>query len=104
MEVGVAIVVFQPFPSPEIAFGYVRELSRVLRPGGWAALQISNDPAVHRPRSRLRGALRALAARGPRGQRHRAWLGSHLELPELRDHACEAGLELERVWGEGSQY
>jgi SAM-dependent methyltransferase len=100
----VSIVVFQHFPSQEVAFGYVRELGRVLRPRGWAALQISNDPAVHRPRAGLRGALRGIARRGPRGQRHPAWLGSHVELPVLRDRARDAGLELERVWGEGTQY
>jgi SAM-dependent methyltransferase len=104
VDVSISIVVFQHFPSPDVAFGYVRELGRVLRSGGWAALQISNDPAVHRPRGRLRGALRAIAGRGPRGQRHPAWLGSHIELPALRDRAAEAGLELEKVWGEGTQY
>jgi SAM-dependent methyltransferase len=100
----ISIVVFQHFPTPDVAFGYVRELGRVLRRGGWAALQISNDPEVHRPRSGIRAALRALARRGPRGQRHPAWLGSHVELPALRDRARAAGLELEKVWGEGSQY
>jgi SAM-dependent methyltransferase len=100
----VSIVVFQHFPDPEVAFGYVRELGRVLRPGGWAALQVSNDPAVHRPRGGIRAALRGIAGRGPRGQRHPAWLGSHLELPELRERARDAGMELERAWGEGSQY
>lgn len=100
----VSIVVFQHFPDAEIAFGYVRELGRVLRPGGWAALQVSNDPSVHRRRWGLAPALRALAGRGPKGYRHPAWLGSHIELAALRDVAAAVGLELSKVWGEGSQY
>lgn len=100
----VSIVVFQHFPSPEVAFGYVRELGRVLRAGGWAALQVSNDPSVHRPRGAVRAAIRATLRRGPRGQRHPAWLGSHVELDALRAVATGAGLALEKVWGEGSQY
>jgi SAM-dependent methyltransferase len=100
----ISLVVFQHFPDPGIAFGYVRELGRVLRRGGWAALQVSNDPAVHRPRRRVTSTLRALAGRGPRGGGHRAWVGSHVELPALSDCAAGAGLELERVSGERSQY
>jgi SAM-dependent methyltransferase len=100
----VSIVVFQHFPGPEIALGYVCELGRVLRERGWAALQVSNDPRVHAPPHRLRAALRSLLRRGPRGTLHPAWLGSHVELGELRAAASSAGLELEKVWGEGSQY
>ena len=72
----VSTVVLQHVPDAAITLGYVRELGRVLRSGGWAALQVSTDPAVHRPRGGLRGRLAALAGRGPRGQRHRAWLGA----------------------------
>jgi SAM-dependent methyltransferase len=100
----VSIVVFQHFPDAEIAFGYVRELGRVLRPDGWAALQVSNDPSVHRRRRGFALALRALTGRGPRGAGHPAWLGSHVEIPKLREVAEGAGLDLAKVWGEGSQY
>src|SRR5919204_5812442 len=44
-------VVFQHIPDPRITLGYVREMGRVLRPGGWAAFQVSTNPDVHRPRS-----------------------------------------------------
>src|SRR2546423_8971633 len=44
-------VVFQHIPDPEVTLGYVREMGRVLRPGGWAAFQVSTDPAVHRRRA-----------------------------------------------------
>ena len=100
----VSTVVLQHIPDPAITLGYVRELGRVLRPGGWAALQVSTDPAVHRPRDGLRHRLAALAGRGPRGQRHRAWLGAPVTVAALERAASEAGLELERVWGAGTQY
>ncbi len=35
-------VVFQHIPDPEVTLGYVREIGRVLKPGGWAALQVSD--------------------------------------------------------------
>jgi SAM-dependent methyltransferase len=104
LDACVSIVVFQHFPEPEIAFGYVRELGRALRAGGWAALQISNDPGVHRRRRGLGPVVRALTGRGPRGARHPAWLGSFVELPLLHEVAEGSGLELAKVWGEGGQY
>ena len=100
----VSTVVLQHVPDPGITLGYVRELGRVLRPGGWAALQVSNDPAVHRPRDPLHHRLLARVGRAPGGQRHPAWLGSHVEIPVVRAVAGDAGLDLDRVWGEGSQY
>ena len=98
-----SIVVFQHFPDPAIALGYILELGRVLRPRGWAALQVSNDPEIHRPRG-LGPTLRAVAGRGPKGQRHPAWLGSYLELPDVAAAAAQAGVTIEKVWGAGSQY
>lgn len=100
-------VVFQHIPDPAITLGYVREMGRVLRPGGWAVFQVSNDPAVHRPRG-LWGYLtrRLLAAlgRAPRGQDAPAWLGSAVDLAELRATAEGAGMSMERVTGEGTQF
>ena len=53
-------VVFQHIPDPAITLGYVREMGRVLTPGGWSAFGVSNLPAVHRPRARrLRDAVAA---------------------------------------------
>lgn len=100
----VSVVVFQHIPDPAITLGYVREVGRVLRPGGWAVLQISNDPAIHVPRNPLRKQLQALLGLAPGGQRHPAWLGSHVELAALRDAATGAAMDVERVSGEGSQY
>jgi SAM-dependent methyltransferase len=99
-------VVFQHIPDPEITLGYVREMGRVLRPGGWAGFQISNLPRIHAvtPTQRLRRGLRAALRRGPGGQAHPAWRGSAVALDRLTAVAAEAGMDLERVAGEGTQY
>jgi ArsR family transcriptional regulator len=99
-------LVFQHVPDPRITLGYVRDTGRVLRPGGWAAYQVSNDPSIHRPRSRstrMAASARALLGRGPGGQAHPAWLGSAVDLGELREAAAAGGLQVERVAGEGTQ-
>ena len=101
----VSLVVFQHIPDPAVTLGYVRDMGRVLKPGGWAAFQISNDPSVHRPRRetlglRLRRALRL----APKGTADPAWLGSAIDLGELRAAAEEAGLDVERVEGAGTQF
>ncbi|MGH2867677.1 MAG: acyltransferase family protein [Solirubrobacteraceae bacterium] len=97
-------VVFQHVPDPEIILGYVREVGRVLRPGGWAALQVSTDPAIHRPRGGVTRRLAALAGRRPQGQRHPAWLGAPVEVSAVRAAARDGAMTVERVWGEGGQY
>jgi len=102
-------VVFQHIPDPQITLGYVREIGRVLKPGGWAAFQISNDPTIHKPpkaSSPIRLASRVLAVLGrrPRGQTNPAWLGSAVDLGELRQAANESGLTLEQIVGEGTQF
>lgn len=91
-------VVLQHIPDPAVTLGYVVEMGRVLRPGGWAAFQLSTDPSVHRRRwwpPRLRG---------PRGQRAPEWVGSAVDVDALRATAAEAGLDLERVEGAGTQF
>ena len=99
-------VVFQHIPDPEVTLGYVREIGRVLRPGGWAAFQISNAPQIHRPRTGLEGlgiSWRARSGRGPKGQADPSWLGSAVELGDLAAAAADGGMELERTSGEGTQ-
>jgi ubiquinone/menaquinone biosynthesis C-methylase UbiE len=56
-------VVFQHLPDPEMTLGYVREMGRVLRPGGWAAFRgvdRSRDP----PAVAARPSPGAVAGRG----------------------------------------
>jgi SAM-dependent methyltransferase len=103
----VSHVVFQHLPDPALTLGYVREMGRVLRPGGWAAFQVSTDPSIHRPRGAARRlAARFLPVRGPaaRAVEHPAWLGSAVEPEDLRRAAAGAGLTLERMLGVGSQF
>jgi SAM-dependent methyltransferase len=103
----VSFVVFQHIPDPAITLGYVREMGRVLRPGGWSAFQVSNDPSVHRPTGRsrqLRGVIGQWLGRAPRGQTDPAWLGSAVDLDELAAVADSAGMDVERVDGAGHQF
>lgn len=100
-----SIVVFQHIPDPALTLGYVREIGRVLKPGGWAAIQVSNDPTIHRgAKTPLGWRLRALLGRAPRGQSHPAWLGSSVGLAELTTAAAEAGMAVEGTWGEGTLF
>jgi SAM-dependent methyltransferase len=95
----VSHVVFRHLPDAAITLGYVREMGRVLRPGGIAAFEFSNDPERHRaPRGRLR------FGRGPRGVTDDAWVGSAVDLADLRRTARAAGLRVERVVGEGTEF
>jgi SAM-dependent methyltransferase len=101
----ISYVVLQHIPDPEVTLGYVREMGRVLKPGGWAAFQFSNDPAVHRPRRHgPRRRWAAFRGRLPSGEADRAWLGSWVELSALRAAAGSGGLDLERVEGEGTLF
>lgn len=100
-------VVFQHIPDPEITYGYVREMGRVLRPGGWAAFQVSNDPSVHAPRGAAgtaRAALAGLTGRAPRGWTRREYRGSAVDLDDLRAAAGSGALAIERIEGAGTQY
>jgi SAM-dependent methyltransferase len=94
-------VVFQHIPDPQITLGYVREMGRVLKPGGWSAFQVSNAPAVHTPR---RTGLRARLRRGPKGTGDPRWLGSAVALDELEAAAGDGGLKVERVMRAETQF
>lgn len=102
----VSFVVFQHLPDPNLTYGYVREIGRVLRSGGWAAFQVSNDPTVHRPPSglaRVRGWGRAILGRGPR-IRNSAWRGSAIDLTELKQAAGDSGLDVEQIKDPGTLF
>jgi SAM-dependent methyltransferase len=103
----VSLIVFQHIPDPAITLGYIREMGRALRPGGWAAFQVSNDFAIHEevpPTRRLRDIYRVLRGRGPRGQNHPAWRGSAVELDALRAAAAAGNMDVVKIVGEGTQY
>ncbi len=97
----VSFVVFQHLPDPELTYGYVREMGRVLRPGGWSVFQVSNDPRVHKRPSALRRFKRGKVLRPYDDP---AWYGSAVEIPRLRDTAAGVDLVLERLTGVGTQF
>jgi SAM-dependent methyltransferase len=96
-------VVFQHIPDPSVTLGYVREMGRVLQPGGWAAFVVSTDPAVHRPRRRAR-LRRMLRPPGPEEQDDLAWMGAAVDLHSLRAAAEAGGMQIERIVNEGEQF
>jgi SAM-dependent methyltransferase len=106
----VSHVVFQHIPDPAVTLGYVAEMGRVLRSAGWAAFQVSNDPRVHRAEhhnstaQRLLRRVRAGAGRAPRGVDDPAWLGSAVDLGELERTANDAAMQIEHVFGAGTQF
>jgi ubiquinone/menaquinone biosynthesis C-methylase UbiE len=103
-DAAVSHVVFQHIPDPQITLGYIREVGRVLKPGGVAALHLSNDKAVHEQKQPLGERLRSLVGRAPKGQAHAAWTGSAVELEDVRRAAADGRMVLEKVVGEGTQY
>jgi SAM-dependent methyltransferase len=92
-------VVFQHLPDADMTLGYVREMGRVLRPGGWAFFQVSTNPQIHRPplRTRLRSALRG-------GRDDRPWWGSAVDADALRAAAADGGLAIEQLLDAGTQF
>jgi SAM-dependent methyltransferase len=97
-------VVFQHIPDPGITLNYVREMGRVLRPGGWALFQVSTDPEVHRTPGRLRTRIKGLLGADRTATEHSSWWGSAVDIGALRSAAEEGGLEVERLLDEGSQF
>ena len=107
VDVCVSHVVFQHIPDACITLGYVREIGRVLRPGGWAAFQISNDPAVHAKApglARVKNTALAILRRAPSGQTDRHWRGSMVEIGDLREAVADGSMRIERLVGQGTQF
>jgi SAM-dependent methyltransferase len=104
-----SFIVFQHIPDPEITCSYIREMGRVLRPGGWALFQVSEEPAVHQRSTweRSEGARARLArmfGRRPKGCLEAQWLGSAVPRPRLMAALDEGGLVLDGTIGDGTQY
>jgi SAM-dependent methyltransferase len=97
-------VVFQHIPDPAITLDYIRDMGRVLRPGGWAVFQISMDPTVHQPpRPGPRERVMSLLGRGQE-RTDGAWWGSAVDGDGLRAAARDGGLQIERLLDEGTQF
>ena len=100
-DVCISHVVLQHIPEPAISLGYIREMGRVLRPGGWAAFQFSTVPKLHEPAGlvqRFRERHEPAASFDPR------WRGSALTLDEVREAARAGGMNVKRTAGEGTQH
>ena len=96
-------VVLQHIPDPAITLDYVRDMGRVLRPGGWGLFQVSTDPTVHqKPKPGLRQRLKG--AFGAGGEDDRAWWGSAVDVDALRAAAADGGTDVEQIHDAGSQY
>jgi SAM-dependent methyltransferase len=102
VDVAVSFVVLQHVPDPAISLGYVRELGRVL--DGWAVLHVSNDPRVHEQAPSAGRRVAAAVGRAPKGQADPRWRGSAVDLAELRATAEQAGMRVDAVAGEGTQW
>jgi SAM-dependent methyltransferase len=102
VDVAVSFVVLQHVPDPAISLGYVRELGRVL--DGWAVLHVSNDPGVHDQAPSAARRVAAAVGRAPKGQADPRWRGSAVGLDDLRATARDAGLQVDAVAGEGTQW
>lgn len=112
-DVCLSYVVFQHIPEPAITLNYVREMGRVLRPGGRAIFQLSTDrwPRALAPWRARAGVVRhALATGWPRrGPRLRAVLaapfsGARVGVDEVRQAAAAGGLSLRVLQGAGTRY
>jgi SAM-dependent methyltransferase len=76
--------VFQHIPSGDVVFGYLREVARVLKPGGVAHLQLNGLPKT--------------------SQNYTTWSGFRVSAQEVREFARENSLQLLALDGVDTQY
>jgi SAM-dependent methyltransferase len=76
--------VFQHIPSPEVVFSYLRETIRVLKPGGFARLQINGLPKTARA--------------------YTTWEGVRIGAGEVHRFTPEEGVRLLSLTGADTQY
>lgn len=108
-DIAYSLIVFQHIPDPAITCGYIREIGRVLRPGGWTVFQVSQLPDLHRPErwsadNDVLSSFRRLLGRAPKGMLAPEWLGSALTQDQLLHALGEGGLVLDATLGENTQF
>lgn len=114
-------IVLQHIPKPELTFSYIREMGRVLRPGGHGYFQVNNCPVTLRDRLRIRSRVRgwisrkasdsvdassstASRRRGPSDLDSPAWQGSRVSTQQVERACEEGGMEVLALSGKGTQY
>jgi ubiquinone/menaquinone biosynthesis C-methylase UbiE len=108
-DVVYSFIVFQHIPDPAITCNYVREVGRVLRPGGWTVFQVSQLPELHqrdqwKAYTKLSARARRLLGRAPRGMAERQWLGSAVSTEQLLEAVGAGGMVVDGIVGEGTQF
>jgi SAM-dependent methyltransferase len=78
-------IVFQHIPSREVIYNYVREVHRLLRPGGLFKFQVQGVPAAA-------------------GSNPNTWLGVHFSDADAIEMAEQCGFEPRYRHGAGGQY
>lgn len=108
-DVVYSFIVFQHIPDPAITCAYVREIGRVLRPGGWTVFQVSERPDIHdaqawRSERTVGARVRRALGRRPRGVLDQRWLGSSVARADLEAALADGGLVLDDTVGGGTQF
>ena len=78
-------MVFQHIPSRQIIENYVREVQRLLRPGGLFKFQVQGSPRAE-------------------ANAHDSWVGVSFSENEAREMAKQCGFEMRYQYGLGDQY
>jgi len=104
-----SFIVFQHIPDPAVTCGYIVEIGRVLRPGGWTIFQLSERPDIHTAEhwawsETLAVRLKRRLGRAPRGVLEAPWLGSAVPRSDLLAALEAGGLALDGTVGDGSQF
>jgi len=107
-DVAYSFVTFQHIPDPDVICSYIVEMGRVLKPGGWALFQHSDDPSVHQAaRQGWEGNPQSAGSpsgRGPRGCSEPQWAGVHVPKAQVDDALEKGGLMLDGRNGEGTLF
>lgn len=104
-----SFIVLQHIPDPVTVLDYVREMGRVLRPGGRALFQLRTTPEGPTPAPRAKqkrgqdGGVRVEEVFGS-GYDSPAWIGSAVSMADLRRAVADGGMTLRSTKDAGSQY
>jgi ubiquinone/menaquinone biosynthesis C-methylase UbiE len=95
----------QHLPDKSLVFGYLSDVARVLRPGGWLAMHVNNEGRVRfwsRWLAHWTMWLLNLSGRRHRLEHGPTWTGSRVGLAEVRSALERTRLELRDIQGRGT--